>query len=569
LGITANKSFDIEVSAFGNANQLLDWENEVAWVFPLVMLNMETVDVLRIHASRLAKISGNTAASFELCAEAFLQRSNGTTDEVDSMRSGMAALQEAASFADPQSVALNNNRSLREALWEALEAEALALEPVRKALDKEVSTFLKDLDSTPTNRILQAQTLLEEALVEAPLERAHLIRESRRHLREAMSVDGVTLDPIFWAEIGWMNWQASTNEAESMEWFNGILKGVEGSKMLGLAVCARLHAYFLAKHDFHIDAYRWSKIAADLWPCVGTYHERARHAVSAATKDVAKRELVAFIKISEMGADLIEICVARQQQIRQKAQIAVGEWELTANTVEEVLELLPGIPIPNELISGAALAKAGLENADFLTAAQTLIRATDGKASLNRSVQAGIQSERRKRTEALMMARQTVEALMQQRDDMLKTSTDAHDEEINGARAALLEAEDNSKAQRGCGMGMGGGCAILVVYMIVSFMLSGHGMALGPGTPMGMVCIGISLVPLVASIIYYVGCMSRRMVLESKLCAQIAEAQKAYDLTRSQANSKFRSHLESAKSRVTQEEQLLQHAEAVAKQFGC
>ncbi len=580
MATTEDKSLNIDLIAFGDTAQLTDWLNEVAWSFPLLMLTPDPIEVLRVHAGRLGRLRSDALSNFDKCATALLNKSKAMSPELELMRSGMAAFNEAINIAHPKEKSVESDSNLRDALWEALETEALSLEPVRKALDKEVSTFLSELERGPTHKIEQAQTLLEEGLVEAPLERARMIREARKHLREAMSLDSVQLHPIFWAEIGWINWQASAGETESLEWFALILQDIEGLKGIGIGACARLRAYFLALAGQYTEAYKWSRIAADFWPCLGTFHERAQYAMSGATSDVAKQQVTAFIKksplatllafadpkISELGAELAEICVKRQIHLRQKAQVATGEWELASHKVTAVLKILPSIQIPYELIEGPTIAKAGLDHANFLVAAQTLLRSIDGKASLNRAVHGAIHNETRRRTETLMMARKTVEAIMQERDDLLKSSTDAHEEEVSAARLALLESDDNAKAQKGCGMGMGGGCAMLVLYM-VAMMLAGKGVSLGPSSPMGMFCIAMCVVPLVISVIYYIGCMSKRMVLETKLSNQMDLAKKAYDSARNEANTKFRTKLESAKARVTQEEQLLQHAEAVAKQL--
>ena len=585
MATSANKSTNIDLVAFGDTTQLTDWLNEVAWIFPLLMLSMEPVEVLHIHAKRLGKLREVALENFDNSASALIAKSSGMLKEVDSMRRGMAAFTEAATIVDPQSRTSKeeeSDRVLRDALWEVLESEALALEPIRKLLEKESSGFLNGLETLPNQRIEQAQTALEEGLLEQAMERSRLIRESRKHLKEAMSLDGVELAPIYWAELGWMNWQASAGEKESIEWFASVMSGKDAEKGIGIGLSARLYAYFLSKVGLFNEAYRWSKVAADQMPCVGTYHERAQYAMSAATLDVAKREVTAFIKksplatllafadpkISELGPDLVDICVKRQQQIRQKAQIAVGEWELASKSIEEILKELPMIQVGIDLIEGSSKAKAGLDLAHFLVASQRLEKATESKASLTRAITTGIQREKRKRTETLAQARRIVEAVMQERDDLLKSSTETHDEEISTARAALVESDDNAKAQRGCSMGMGGGCAMMVLYG-VAMLLAGKGTAMGPATPIGMLCIALSLVPVGASIVYYIGCMSRRMVLENKLGARVEAAKKVYDLARNDANSKFRTRLESAKAQVSQEEKLLQKAEAVAKQFGC
>lgn len=535
-----------------------------------------------MHAGRLAKLAESAGESFESAAEALLKKSPNLAEEIEMARVGMSGLAEASKISGQQPTD-GQNRSLREALWEALESEAIALEPVRKALDKEVADFFRVLDRAVTCRFEQGQTALEEGLVEASSERSHLIREARNHLKSPLGLEEVGMDPIFCAEVGWTLWQTTGAVTESLEWFQEQLSDIEGVKGFGLAIAARLYAYFLGKADRLSDAYQWSKIAADLWPSTGTFHERARYAVGGAAKNVAKREVQAFIKkspiapyvafadplLAGIGPELLEICIERQVQSRQKAQVAVGEWELAANTVTELLRLLPNIEVPSELIQGPEIAKSGLDEADFLTAAQTLLRATDGKASLTSTTQQGIQREKRRRSELLTQAKMSVESIMQERDDLLKNSTGTRDEDIAAARAALLEAEDNSKAQRGCGMGMGGGCVMMFIYIIVTFIFSGKSVALGPSTPMGMACIGISMMPLAASVVYYVGCMSRRMMLESKLSAQLAQSQRSYEQAQIQANSKFRDKLEAAKVRVAQEEQALQHAEAIGKQFGC
>ena len=581
LALTQNKPFNIEHSAFGDGSIPADWLNEIAWAFPLYMLSTETLEVLRIHAGRLAKLSTEACEKFENAAEALLKKSPNLAEEIERARVGMSGLLEASKIANQQS-GPGESRSLRDALWEALECEAIALEPVRKGLDKEVSAFLKPLEPSTTVRFEQSQTLLEEALLEAPSERAHLIREARKFLRDSSNLESVPLDPILCAQIGWIAWQTSNAVTESLEWFHEELSDIEGVKGYGIAMAARLNAYFLACTEKYKQAYGWSKIAADLWPCTGTYHERARHAVSGATGDVAKREVAAFIKkspiapylafadplISGLGPELLEICIERQVHCRQKAQVAVGEWELGANTVRELLRLLPNINIPNELLEGAEIAKSGLQDADFLIASQTLLRASDGKASLTAATHQGIQKEKRRRGESLIQAKQTVEAIMQERDDMLKSANVAQEDDLAAVRAALVEAEDNTKAQRGCGMGMGGGCAIMFVYMIVTFVFSSKAASMGPTTPFGMACIAIAMMPLAASVVYYVGCMSRRMMLESKLATQLTAAKRAFDQTQFDANVKFRDKLEAAKARVTQEEQALQTAEAVAKQFG-
>jgi hypothetical protein len=344
----------------------------------------------------------------------------------------------------------------------------------------------------------------------------------------------------------------------------------------GKSLCARLYAYVLARQQRFEEAYQWAYAASSVWPCVGAQHEKTRYACLSGRLDVARQELDTLVRcsplgivmayadpaISVLGQDLLEGSIREQMRLRQVAREEIAGWEAVAKKSADVRRRVPTISIPVDLTDGAIACKAENEDSHFLCAAQHVRRASGAKEDLKCLTAAAVLAEKRKRAEAVNLARQSIEAAMEARENWIRASMAAHEESLKGVRSAL--SQSNSKGeniQKGCGWGLSTGCAALVGYGILALVLSVRGIMIGPTTHWGIAMLTLASLPVLVALAFHLSYSVRRMMLDSQVNSQIAASNEEYERSREEANEQFRGIIEGSQAQLAEEEKHLLRVE--------
>jgi len=570
---------------FGDATILVDWLTGIASVVPLITLGLETGTLVKFQAERLSKLRAdafrNAEQVFTLCSG----KPAGFQREAERVHKGINCFDEATRIAHAtvsvRGIA-DGDRITREALWDALEEEAQAIERMRTAFRAEIQHDVESLETLKRQQLEQAEALIAEAVLESPLERSRLLRESRRILRDLTSETGADLSGAAWAHYCWVTWQLTANEEETMIPLEFAVSQTSSGSGPGKALCARLYAYLLNRQERWDEAYQWAYAAASIWPCVDVFHERARYAALSGRIDIARKEVEALIHCGPLGvvmafadptlllvkSEILETTVREQLRLRQLARQEIANWEAMVKKTVEVRRKVPSISLPHDLTDDVERFKAECEESHFLSSSQQARRAGSAKEDLKCLTAAALQSEKRKRVEAVAVARANIEGAMQARDNWIKASMAAHEESLTGIRSVVSKSDSKGEvAQKGCGWGLSTGCAVLVTYGIFALVLGARGIMIGPGTTWGMLMLTVSALPVVLALIFHIAYSAKRMILDAQVNAQITVSRDKFEKAREEANEQFRGHIESNQEQLAVEEKLLLRVEEATRNF--
>ncbi len=581
--LTPERAADV---IFGDTALLVDWLSGIASVVPMISLSTETPYIVRFEAERLYRLRVDAAKNIENVFKLAMGKPSGFMQELEKVRKGLGCFDEAGRIAyatGAQRTISDGDRPTREALWDTLEDRARELERMRAAFKAEIQADLDGLDGLQRQQLNQAQQFLTEGLPEAPLDRSRILRDSRRLFREVTSELGASLSCAVWAQYCWLTWQLTANEEETMIPLEFAVSQASSATGPGKALCARLYAYLLCRLERFDEAYQWSYAAAGVWPNVETFHERARYAVLTGRIEVARKELDALVRTGPLGiilayadpvtsmlaADLLEGTVREQMRLRQVARQEISAWESVVRKTVEVRRRVPSINLPNDLTDGVDSTKSENDQAHFLIAAHQVRKSSSAKEDLKALTAAALQAEKRRRTEAIQLARTNIEAALDGRDRWIKASLSAHEEALNGVRSVLSQSDSKGDAaQKGCGWGMSMGCAILVGYSALAFALSVRGIMIGPSTGWGMLMLSLAALPIVIALMYQLVYSAKRMMLDAQVNTQITVSNEKYEKSREEANEQFRGMIESSQELLATEEKLLLRVEDAIRVFG-
>jgi hypothetical protein len=574
--LTPDRAADV---VFGDTAQIVDWQCDIASILPLITLTLESAHVVRFQAQRISKLRANGMKNVDHASNLAARKPSGYVREVEILRRGMGLFEEADRIAysnGPLRGMTDGDRVVREALWDVLEDDAREVEQMRTALRTEIQADLERLDKVQRQQLEQAERLLVEGLLDEPHERARILRESRRLYREVTSEAGPNVSCAVWAQYCWLVWQLTANEDDTMIPLEFAISQPSSGSGLGKALCSRLYAYLLARFERFDEAHNWAHGAASIWPSVGAFHERARYAAMSGRTDILRGDLEALVHCSPLGIvmaytdptfgimapELLDYSVREQMRLRQVARQEISAWQAVVRKSVEVRRQVPSISLPHDLTEGVDQSRDQNDEANFLSAAQQMRRASAAKEDLKCLTLVALNSEKRKRAEAIAVARRNIDAAMEGRDNWIKESHAAHEAALKSVRSIL--SRSNSKvdaAQRGCGWGMSSGCGVLAVYVILAFILSNHGVLIGPRTPWGAFFLLLSGLPVLTALIYHTIYSARRLILDTQVESQVSASSVKYNEARDEANEQFRERIEASKQKLTEEEAILASVE--------
>jgi tetratricopeptide (TPR) repeat protein len=565
-------------AVYGTPVKQIDWLSGAPYFVPLAYLDLDTANLAKFLARRLAQNKANALQNFDHSRLAISNFPNELQAELDKMRSGLTCLELADAIANsgkPKGTEAGS-QAMYEALWDALEEEAKGYQSCFKLMIKEIDLDFKDVDAIWAEPLANVEPLLSEAMAESPQERMRMFREARKAIRDAVAQAGDTLSFSTWAVYGWLSWQLDENIDATLEVFSTALNRSAENPGFGYAVCARFFAYLLAEQGDFANAHKWAEVVAKMWPTSETYLERSRYAALMGQTDMAEREIGVSLKKGAMtpaiiwadsaqaehGEEIMALVAKEQIRIRSVIRHEIGEWKKVTKKARDAAQIAPDINLPHDLMEGPEACEKRIDGSNFLSGSQLLREVTESKADLKCLALTAFQNEKKRRADALQQARMNIESAICNRDQFMEDSKQEFDQSVDTLRESLGLNEDASEVtQRGCSRGLFGGCSVFGLYAVMAVFMSMQGAKVGPTTPFGMFAIGVALLPVFASIAFLIGYTSKRMMAESKANSQIASNRDSFDKARNDANAQFRALIESCQAEASSAEQKLSLAE--------
>ncbi len=580
-----SKSIDLVLEqaqeiVFGDSVELVDWLYGIAFTVPLLSFDLEGADAIRLQAERLSNLKGAAALNFDRAVLALSGKPPAFHAEVERLRSGMAAMTEAAKIAHPKAESLSKGDDLlRASLFSLLDDEVVDLANEHQVLNRMLMDEVDSFDPAGRDKIAHADRLIVDATGETGTERSTLLREARRILQVESREPGGESAPVLWSRLAWMTWLLSVNVDETIEILETALSMRSMASRHGFSMLARMYAYFLAQRGQFTEAYRWSSTAAEIAPGTGVLHERASYSAATGRGDRAKKDIEVFLKrgrlsillafadpfISSFAKDVLDMAVKEQLRIRKDAATAVSAWVGFAKKVTEARRLVGTLPIPRPLLEGAQEAASAVGHANFIVATDLISRAQMSRHKLSEVAHRSLDAERKRHEEVANACRRALEDAWSHQEEYMESALAAQREAVLRLRQMLADPQGlGSKAQRGCAWGLGSGCSIFAIYIFLAGFLAMRGIEIGPESPFCIAAVIAAGVPVLAAIIQQLIYQVKKMEMDDRLNRQIRLTNAAFEKAIQQTEeryqvqmNKLREQLEAAESELKKYDEAL------------
>lgn len=404
----------------------------------------------------------------------------------------------------------------------------------------------KRVDRMP-ERLQKSRSLGEQALtrflIEGQLDEDDWIRDANNYLDEVLQQPVGQRDPYTWLLYGWLNQRKDHREIAQNAFLQACLSASADRDILFVEANRILAGSQMDAGSYEAAYQTLLKVPAPHSdPTVTT--DLLRAAIGCDRVDESRAlvaELIPQWPLALLGMysdpDILDKANTWRNGLElvadgivKNGKQQVAHWQKTNLELQTSLtELEPGLELPVANSTAVNSMEACMAQPDVFSAHWVVSEARRGAENSVDAAKLVVKNcvkEKQVRLHQISARIDEVKALKAQQLSQL-SSTKYHEQSAQRQLLGLNVADD--RAQSGCMLSAGLGCAGYAAYFTVCFISAAISISAGPGTSTGKIIMGVIALPVAFGILFTIADGIRRMIAESELARQMKQIDERHE----------------------------------------